>query len=616
MIYWTSYPDGDHADPCGRVLDSPIGPTAADLAAAVSTAPGTELVSGPSDVTLGGRPAKHVVLTVLAHVGCDPGFFFRWRDRDGGALWTTTGVGATIRVWIVDVHGTRLFIAAASTRGTAGRSDVEEQIQKIVGSIRFERPSIPASSGTVSLIDLRTGKSTRLPGTILRSLGDTPGAQWRGSRFAVAPHGERLAYVGNGDDGTRQVFIARIDGTWVHQVTNDPKGATSPAWSPDGTKISYSAYGDGDVRNLFVRQLSTGEITQVTDEARDVWDSQFTPNGSSLLYTGGTQEVPLLMTAPVAGGSSRLLLWPVVGLPDSGNGSISPDGSLVTFLGSGTPSSGDPSHCGPCRWVANADGTDRRVILGCVGSNPAGTWSPDGSRIVCSYGGRVVVVDIATGDDSPVAEGSGAIWIDRHTLLIEGSTPPVSSTHGLTRTVAGVRFSLRVPTAAWANGPITSAPDGELRAGRLLISKSIMGSQGAEAVIYWTAVGGGPRAEPCGQWWGSPVGSVAEFAANASRMRGTELVKGPADVTLDGYAAKHVVLVVRQDLGCDPGFFYSWRGECWGPCWMETVVGDTIRVWIVDVKGTRLFIAAETTRMASAQLEREIQQIIGSIRFD
>jgi Tol biopolymer transport system component len=56
-------------------------------------------------------------------------------------------------------------------------------------------------------------------------------------------------------------------------------------------------------------------------------------------------------------------------------------------------------------------------------SNPAGTWSPDGSRIVClqvdTRRSAIIVVDVTTGDASPVAEGSEAIWLDDHTLLVE-----------------------------------------------------------------------------------------------------------------------------------------------------------------------------------------------------
>ncbi|MET0559919.1 MAG: hypothetical protein ABW065_14835, partial [Solirubrobacterales bacterium] len=136
IIFWTSFPDGDYADPCASLLSPPVGSSAADLAAAVSTAPGTELVTRPSNVTVGGRPAKYVALTVRENVGCDPGFFYTWRDVYGGALWPTTGVGDAIKVWIVDVHGARLFIEGETTKGF-GR-DLEQDVQQIVESIRFE----------------------------------------------------------------------------------------------------------------------------------------------------------------------------------------------------------------------------------------------------------------------------------------------------------------------------------------------------------------------------------------------------------------------------------------------------------------------------------------------
>jgi hypothetical protein len=78
-----------------------------------------------------------------------------------------------------------------------------------------------------------------------------------------------------------------------------------------------------------------------------------------------------------------------------------------------------------------------------------------------------------------------------------------------------------------------------------------------------------------------------------------------------GRAAKHVVLTVRENVGCDPGFFYSWHDVLAGALWTTTDVGTTIRVWIVDIEGTRLFIEAETSTQADSYLEREIEQILG-----
>jgi Tol biopolymer transport system component len=98
----------------------------------------------------------------------------------------------------------------------------------------------------------------------------------------------------------------------------------------------------------------------------------------------------------------------------AGNGSLSPDGSLVTMMGNEI---GGP---GALRFVSNVDGTERRHIPE-GGSNPAGTWSPDGGRIVGSDYARknILFVDIATGSASRVAKGRAAIWLDAHTLLVD-----------------------------------------------------------------------------------------------------------------------------------------------------------------------------------------------------
>jgi Tol biopolymer transport system component len=224
-----------------------------------------------------------------------------------------------------------------------------------------------------------------------------------------------VAYVVTGDED--QIFIAGIDGTGARQVTHDANGAWSPAWSPDGTRIAYEALDSGHVHSLYVLDVASGEPTQITDVNRHLsLEPQFTPDGSSLVYTGGSDNRPTIRTVPVGGGKSTLLIGLRGNLRDAENGSLSPDGSLVTFLGSQI---GQP---GAHRWVAKTDGTERRLLpdvyrIPCR-SNPAGTWSADGSRIVCAEASRIIVVDIGTGDASSVAQGREAIWLDDHTLLV------------------------------------------------------------------------------------------------------------------------------------------------------------------------------------------------------
>ena len=173
-------------------------------------------------------------------------------------------------------------------------------------------------------------------------------------------------------------------------------------------------------------------------------------------------------------------------------------------------------------------------------------------------------------------------------------------------TVGRDHFTLHVRDSGWA------------RFGSGYISKSTFGPQGAEALFYWTGF-------PEGDWAGlcpslgdlSPGSARVDVAAAVSTAAGTDVIAGPSTVTVGGRTAQHMVLTVGKNFGCQPGYFYSWRYVAGGPFWPDTVVGDTIRVWIVDGDGSRLLFFAGITHVGtSPELDQEIQQIVESISFE
>lgn len=173
-----------------------------------------------------------------------------------------------------------------------------------------------------------------------------------------------------------------------------------------------------------------------------------------------------------------------------------------------------------------------------------------------------------------------------------------------TMTVDGIRFSFEVVKSGWESYS------------SVLIAKSEEGPQGAEAIVYWARYPETTDVVACGPWANSPETSVDYLANAVSTAPGIEVVEPISDVTIGGQPAKHLVVIVRERLGCDPGYFFNWRAQSGGALWQTTGVGDTLSVWIFDMRPTPFIVVAETNPEASHFLKDEVQQIVESIRFE
>ncbi len=141
LLFWSTTPDNVYANPCAHTPLSPAaGPGIASLATAVSRIPGTQLVSGPTDLTVDGQPVKRTVITIPENIDC-PGLLKLWYDDGMGseAGRFPTVLPSTMRVWMIDVDGTTVWIDG-ETYATYGDTSptLESEIQQMIESIVFE----------------------------------------------------------------------------------------------------------------------------------------------------------------------------------------------------------------------------------------------------------------------------------------------------------------------------------------------------------------------------------------------------------------------------------------------------------------------------------------------
>jgi hypothetical protein len=137
FIFWTDAPTNVYADPCAKVpLDPPAGDTPAELAEAIASIPGTELVDGPSEATVGGHPAALVSIRIREDIACAPNEFMLWYSEDPAMGRWPDALGDTINSWIIDVDGTNVWIDASAGRSTAPVLHAEQR--QIIESIQFE----------------------------------------------------------------------------------------------------------------------------------------------------------------------------------------------------------------------------------------------------------------------------------------------------------------------------------------------------------------------------------------------------------------------------------------------------------------------------------------------
>jgi basic membrane lipoprotein Med (substrate-binding protein (PBP1-ABC) superfamily)/DNA-binding SARP family transcriptional activator/Tol biopolymer transport system component len=277
-------------------------------------------------------------------------------------------------------------------------------------------PAVPAELDaglSLSLLDLDTGSTTPLPERSTR-IDD----------FSVSPDRTKLAggpccFL---DD---RITVTGIDGRTVRNLTPGPgRSHYGAAWSPDGERLvvqerlSMSL----DPGRLLVIDLESGASTTVADfegVERELWwlAPAFSQDGQRVLFQAardvGDDSAVDVWSVSVGGGQPELVVRDAAfPLPLA-------DGSIAVV----SAPRGRFDQGGQTISIIDAQGEMRELI-----STESAVWqprpSPDGTRLAFvdddpeGDGGRVRVVDIATGEHRIVGRGDMADWLDDATLVV------------------------------------------------------------------------------------------------------------------------------------------------------------------------------------------------------
>jgi TolB protein len=147
-----------------------------------------------------------------------------------------------------------------------------------------------------------------------------------------------------------------------------------PRLSPDGRSLVYAVDAPDGSTDLHMMTLDSRGHPQATqlllDGPGNLSETSWSPDGRSLLVRSDTEEHAALLLLDVSTGRLRPFL------DEAFNPAWSPDGSAIAFGGY------RPDHAGNADiMVANADGSDRRLVVDTGYDDFIPVWSPDGSRL-------------------------------------------------------------------------------------------------------------------------------------------------------------------------------------------------------------------------------------------
>jgi Tol biopolymer transport system component len=168
-----------------------------------------------------------------------------------------------------------------------------------------------------------------------------------------------------------EIYVMDADGGNPTNLTNNLSGDADPAWSPDGTKIAFTSRRDGD-SEIYVMDADGSNQTNLTNDPSSDEVPAWSPDGRKIAFSSfGRDGSTKIFVMDADGGNPTNLRTP----GDDYEPAWSPDGTKIAFV-----SFANAFGTGEI-YVMDADGSNQTNLTNDPSEDASPTWSPDGTQI-------------------------------------------------------------------------------------------------------------------------------------------------------------------------------------------------------------------------------------------